>query len=72
MTEIAILYTRPDCEYSGALRDELDAAGRSYREIDVSIHTEAIKDLLKYTDGDRITPVLVEGDQVSVGFRGIG
>ena len=72
MAERVILYTRPDCEYSAALKDDLDAAGTLYEEIDLYLHPEAVEQLLEYTDGDRITPVLVKGDEVSVGFHGIG
>jgi len=72
LATIITLYTHPECGYSDALKEELDAAGTAYDEIDLSIRPEAWTDLEKLTDGERITPVLVEGDAVSVGFHGVG
>ena len=72
MAEIVVLYTHPDCTYSDALKEELDTAGRKYEEIDLALHPEAWAELEKLTGGERTTPVLVEGDAVSVGFHGVG
>lgn len=69
----AILYTRADCSYSGALKHDLDRAGISYREIDLLEHPEAVPDVERLTGGERITPVLVEPNgQVTVGYHGLG
>ena len=67
-----MLYTHPDCTYSDALKEELNAAGTQYEEIDLALHPEAWADLEALTAGERITPVMVEGDAVSVGFHGVG
>jgi glutaredoxin len=67
-----VVYTHPDCSYSYALMEELDAGGVLYTEIDVTKHPEKIDDVLKLTKGERITPVMVEGDVVTIGFRGVG
>ena len=72
MTAIVTLFTHPECGYSDALKEELDEAGTAYEEIDLAVRPEAWADLEKLTGGERITPVLVEGDAVSVGFHGVG
>ncbi len=72
MATAVTLYTHPECGYSDALKEELDEAGTAYEEIDLAVRPEAWADLEKLTDGERITPVLVEGDAVSVGFHGVG
>ena len=72
MATTVTLYTHPECGYSDALKEELDEAGTAYDEIDLSVRPEAWADLKKLTGGERITPVLVEGDAVSVGFHGVG
>ena len=72
MTENITLFTHPDCTYSSALKEELDEAGTIYTEIDLSLEPEAWTKVEKLADGERITPVLVEGDVVSVGFHGVG
>ena len=72
MAAKVVFYSHPDCTYSGALKEELDSAGTVYEEIDLALRPEAWADLEKLTDGERITPVLVDGDTVSVGFHGVG
>ena len=66
------VYTRPDCSYSDALKWDLDADGVEYTEIDLSVHPEHVPDVERLTGGERITPVMVEGDFVAVGYKGIG
>ena len=66
------MYTRPECSYSEALKEELDADGVAYSEIDLSMHPERLPEVLELTGGERITPVMVEDGVVVVGFRGVG
>ena len=42
----------------------------AYAEIDVAKQPEKVEDLLRLTNGERITPVTVEGEQVTIGFKG--
>ena len=67
-----IVYTRPGCSYSDALKFDLDTDGVEYREIDLSLSPEYVPEVERLTGGERITPVMVEGDFVVVGYRGIG
>ena len=72
-TETAlIVYTRPDCSYSDALLHDLDKDDVPYQQIDLEEHPEHIPELERLTGGERITPVMVEGDLVIVGYHGIG
>ena len=66
------VYTHPDCDYSNALKADLADLGAEYEEIDLAKRPEEWATLEKLTDGERITPVSVEGDLVTVGFKGIG
>ena len=72
MADSVVLYTHPECTFSDALKEELDVAGTQYEEINLALRPEAWEDLEKLTGGERITPVMVEGDVVSVGFHGVG
>ncbi len=72
MAEAVMLYTHPDCTFSDALKEELDAAGTAYTEIDLALDPDKWAELEKLTDGERITPVMVEAGVVSVGFHGVG
>ena len=44
----------------------------NFDEIDVSLHPEAVPELERLTGGERITPVIVEGEEVIVGYHGVG
>ena len=72
MNDTIFLYTRPDCTYSDALKSDLNDQSIDFEEIDLSINPEKIPDLEKLTAGERITPVLVNGDTVQVGYYGVG
>ena len=67
-----IVYTRPDCSYSDALLHDLDKDGVAYEQIDLEAHPEQIPEMERLTGGERITPVMVEGDLVIVGYHGVG
>ena len=71
-TTTIILYTHPDCSYSDAQRDDYQKQGVEFHEIDVTVHPEAIPELERLTGGERITPVVVEGETVTVGYHGVG
>ncbi len=72
MCKNPILLTHPDCSYSDIFRSELDEDNIEYTEIDLSKHPEKWKDLLKITDGERITPVYFEDGKVTIGYEGVG
>ncbi len=72
MPEPAVLYTRPDCSYSDALKYDLERDGVAFEEVDLSIHPGRLAELEQLTGGERITPVLVVDGQVTVGYHGIG
>ncbi|MCX8213652.1 MAG: UXX-star (seleno)protein family 2 [SAR202 cluster bacterium] len=72
MADTMVVYTHPECSYSGALKAELDDLGAEYQEIDLALKPEEWATLEALTGGERITPVSVEGDFVSIGFHGVG
>ena len=73
MTEAKpILYTYPGCGYTTDLKRELRRDGVEYEEVDLFVSPERIPELLALTDGDRITPVYVAGDEVQIGKNGFG
>lgn len=72
MTSTLTVYTHPECGYSDALKEELDQSGAQYEEVDLALHPEEWATVEGLSGGERITPVMVEGDFVSVGFRGVG
>lgn len=67
-----VVYTRPDCSYSDALLHDLDKDGVEYKQIDLSIFPEMVTEVERLTGGERMTPVMVEGELVIIGYHGIG
>lgn len=72
MADKLIVYTHPECSYSDALKKELNEQGAEFQEIDLALQPEHWAKLEELTGGERITPVSVEGDLVTIGYHGIG
>ena len=72
MADKLIVYTHPDCSYSDALKKELNEQEAEFQEIDLALQPEQWAKLEELTGGERITPVSVEGDLVTIGFHGVG
>ena len=71
LQDTIVIYTHPDCSYSSAAKDEFLRNGIPFKEIDLSINPEAWQEVERLTGGERTTPVIVEGELVTVGFHGI-
>ena len=69
---ILIVYTHPECEYSSLLKEDLEKDQIEFKEIDVTLIDGAMDELMRITGGDRITPVTVEGELVTIGYGGLG
>ena len=65
-----LIYTHPDCAYSSAAKMDYRKRKIEYTEIDLSKKTDEIPSLLKLTNGERVTPVIVEDGVVTIGFKG--
>jgi glutaredoxin len=65
-----VVYTHPDCAYSAAAKMDYRKRKVEFLEIDVSKQRDKVAELLKLTKGERITPVIVENGQVTIGFKG--
>ena len=65
-----IIYTHPDGAFSSAVKMDYRKRKVEYTEIDLSKQADQIPALLELTDGDRVTPVIVENGVVTIGFKG--
>ena len=65
-----LIYTHPDCAYSSAAKMDYRKRKVQYTEIDLSKKADQIPALLELTNGERITPVIVENGVVTIGFKG--
>ena len=55
-----IIYTKPGCPYCAAAKQDLDARGADYREIDVYTTPGAREELAELTGGAGVVPVVIE------------
>ena len=65
-----VVYTHPDCAFSAAAKADYRRRKVVYTEIDLAKEPDKIPDLVALTNGERITPVIVENGQVTIGFKG--
>ena len=65
-----ILYTHPDCAFSAAAKMDYRKRKVAYEEVDLSKQEDRIPELLGLTNGERITPVILENGAVTIGFKG--
>ena len=69
MSEV-IIYTKDGCPYCAAAKEHYTEQGVSFNEIDIDAETGAKDKLLEITKGERIVPVIIDGDDVKLGFGG--
>ncbi len=72
MADKVIVYSTIGCGYTDVVKKELDDAGRAYEEVNLSLHPHRWDEILGHTEGVRLTPVVIDGDEVTVGVNGIG
>ena len=65
-----ILYTHPDCAFSAAAKMDYRKRKVAYEEVDLSQQEDRVPELLGLTNGERITPVIVDNGTVTIGFKG--
>ena len=57
-----IIYTKPGCPYCAAAKQDLEARGITYDEIDVYTTPGARDHLAELTGGLNVVPVVIEED----------
>lgn len=61
------IYGTKDCPYTQRARK---AFGEKAIFVDVGSDQEKLEEMLRYSKGKRAIPVIVEGDEVTIGFGG--
>ncbi len=69
MAEKVLIYTRADCPYCHAAKDDFQKRGLEYTELDVLYNKENREAMIKRT-GRREVPTIIEGGKVTIGFGG--
>ena len=68
-----VLYMKPGCPWCEEQRERFRSQGVEWEEVDAKADPVARQELIRYTDGTRTVPTVVEDGQViSVGFDGHG
>jgi glutaredoxin 3 len=58
----AVIYTKPGCPYCAAAKQDLEARGIDFDEIDVYMTPGAREELAELTGGMNVVPVVIEED----------
>ena len=69
MSKVTI-YTKVGCPYCAAAKQHFTEQGIAFKEIDVHSTPGALAKVKDLSGGKNIVPVIVENDQVTVGFGG--
>ena len=67
-----LVYSTIDCGYSTKLMEELDTSGIEYEKINLSLYPKRWDEVTKHTDGQKISPVMIDGDKVTIGYNALG
>ena len=65
-----VIYGKEGCPYTRAARERYNELGTPYDYVDVKKDAAALQRMLTYSGGRRAVPVIVDNDQVTVGFGG--
>lgn len=63
------IYTKPSCPYCRAAKEDFARRGVEYTEIDVYQNAAEAEEMFKGA-GRRAVPIIVDGDDIRVGFGG--
>lgn len=70
MSEKVLIYGKDAWPYTRAAREAFTKEGRRVEYFDVSSDSGKLDDMLKHSNGMRKVPVIVEGENVTIGFDG--
>ncbi len=69
MSDVTI-YTKDGCPYCAAAKKHYTDEGIAFTEVNISRTPDAKDKILELTKGERIVPVIVDKDEVKLGFGG--
>jgi glutaredoxin len=63
-----LIYTKPNCPYCAAAREDMDAHGEVYEERDATTNAVWKAALMELSRNTGLVPTIVRGGDVQVGF----
>ncbi len=64
------IFGKDTCPYTRAARDDYAQRGIDVEYVNVKSSADGMARMLRHTGGRRDVPVIVDGDQVTIGFGG--
>ena len=65
-----VIYGKDTWPYTNAAREAIEKSGREIEYYDVRFDAEKMNAMLKYSEGVRKVPVVVDQGKVTIGFKG--
>ena len=72
MSEEILIFGKDTWPYTTSAREAYEKQGKDVTYINVVSDPGKMDDMLKYSNGDRKVPVIVEHGDVTIGFQGKG
>jgi len=70
LTKKATIYGKPTCPFTRRARETYAAKGYEVDFVDVQADPSRLEDMLRLSGGRRRIPVILDGDEVTIGLRG--
>ena len=70
MSEKIFIYGKDTWPFTIAAREALSKKNKTVEYVNVLSDADQLNTMLKHTDGRRNVPVIVDGDNVTIGFNG--
>ena len=70
MSDKIVIYGKDTWPFTKAAREALAKSGRDVEYFDVRFDAEKMNAMLKYSEGVRKVPVVVDQGKVTIGFKG--
>jgi glutaredoxin 3 len=67
---MVLIFGKDTCPYTQAARDDFASRSIPFEYINVKKDPEELKRMLRYSNGRRSVPVIVDGESVTIGFGG--
>jgi glutaredoxin 3 len=67
---MVVIFGKDSCPYTNAARDDYQKRGIRVEYVNVKKHPEDLDRMLRYSNGRRQVPVIVDDGNVTIGFGG--
>lgn len=70
MADRVLIFGKDSCPYTSRARSDYTGRNIPFDYIDVLKDSASMQRMLKFSDGKRVVPVIVDGKNVTIGFGG--